>query len=58
MQEYMIGTHKFECNDEAEALRVAKRTMFERGWRNLRLMRRETDGWNVCQVIPSFNTNR
>ncbi|MBU8576448.1 hypothetical protein ACQKEX_14560 [Bacillus pumilus] len=52
--EFMIGTFKFNSETEADALQIAKKKMFEKGWRNLRLMKNTADGWEVSKVIPSF----
>lgn len=55
-EEYMIGTYKFDAESVGEALSIAKKKMFEMGWRNLRLMKNNNEGWGVCRVIPSFET--
>ncbi|MGD6829089.1 hypothetical protein [Bacillus pumilus] len=52
--EFMIGTFKFNSETEADALQIAKKQMFEKGWRNLRLMKNTANGWEVSKVIPSF----
>jgi hypothetical protein len=52
--EFMVGTYKFFSENVDEALKIAKRKMFEKGWRNLRLMKKGVDGWGVCRLIPSF----
>lgn len=58
LMEYMIGTYKFECDNDDDALKIAKRVMLEKGWRNLRLMRKEKDGWGVRRIIPSFENGK
>ncbi|WP_445506828.1 hypothetical protein [Niallia sp. 03190] len=52
--EYMIGSSKFTAANQKVAVVIAKRKMFEKGWRNLRLMKKCSDGWGVCELIPSF----
>ncbi|WP_438357560.1 hypothetical protein [Bacillus pseudomycoides] len=54
--EFMVGTFKFKANSVDEALLEAKKKMLEMGWRNLRLMKKHSDGWGVCCSIPSFET--
>ncbi|WP_180232338.1 hypothetical protein [Priestia megaterium] len=54
MTEYMIGTYKFQSETVEDALKIAKRKMFEKGWRNLRLMSKGKDGWGVCRFIPEY----
>ncbi|MFS0905737.1 hypothetical protein AB3N02_22075 [Priestia aryabhattai] len=54
MNQYMIGTYKFEADTVESALKIAKRKMFEKGWRNLRLMHKYNDGWGVCRFIPQY----
>ena len=54
MHEYMIGSIKFTAAHDDEAVSMAKKDMFKHGWRNLRLMKKEKDGWGVCKIIPGF----
>ncbi|GAB6553029.1 hypothetical protein bcgnr5378_06310 [Bacillus cereus] len=54
--EFMVGTFKFEAGSVDDALLIAKKQMFEMGWRNLRLMTKDLNGWKFCSSILSFET--
>ncbi len=54
IMDFMVGTLKFKANSVDEAVLIAKKKMLEMGWRNLRLMKKYSDGWGVCCSIPSF----
>lgn len=54
--EYMVGLFKFNADTDDQAVLIAKKEMLKHGWRNLRLLKKGPDGWEVCRVIPSFET--
>lgn len=54
--DYMVGPVKFQADNDNRAVTIAKQEMFKNGWRNLRLLKKGPNGWEVCKVIPSYET--